>query len=117
MAVHVVDLLEAVKVHHEQRDLGLQALGTGQLAREVHEHEPRVRQAGQRIGEGVALGLLEDDRIVDDAGRLFRYAIQQAPMVVGESARLGIVHRQRADEPIVEHQRTDQRRLQRSSRR
>ena len=43
--VVVVDFLEMVEVHDEQRDFGLQALGARQLAREVHEHESRVRQA------------------------------------------------------------------------
>ena len=44
VAVVVVDLLEVVEVHDEQRDFGLQPLGARQLARQVHEHEARVRQ-------------------------------------------------------------------------
>ena len=44
VAVGVVDVLEVVEVHDQQRDLGLQPVGARQLARQVHEHEPRVRQ-------------------------------------------------------------------------
>ena len=113
VAVVVVDVLEVVEVHDQQRDLRLQPLGARELARQVHEHEARVRQAGQRVGQRVFLRLLEHDRVVDDGGGLFAHAIEQPAVVVGVAARVDVVDRQRADEPLVEHQRADQRRLQR----
>ena len=71
MAIGVVDLLEVVEVHDEQRHFGFQALRTRELACEVHEHEPCVGQGRQRIGERILLRLLEHDRVVDDGGGLF----------------------------------------------
>jgi hypothetical protein len=44
----VVDVLEVVEVHDEERDFR-QPLGT--RARAGAEHEPRVQQARQRIGD------------------------------------------------------------------
>ena len=113
VAVGVVDVLEVVEVHHEQRHLGLQPLGARQLARQVHEHEPRVRQAGQRIGQRIFLRLLEHDRVVDDRGGLLGDAVEQPAVIVGVDRRLGVVDGDRADEPLVEEQRADERRLQR----
>ena len=83
VAVGVVDLLEVVEVHDEQRDLGLEAVGARELARQVHEHEARVRQRRQRIGQRVFLRLLEDDRVVDDGGGLLGDAIEEAAVIVG----------------------------------
>ena len=40
-------------------------------------------------------------------------AVQQPAVVVGVDRRFDVVDGDRADEPLVEHQRTDQRRLQR----
>ena len=68
---------------------------------------------GQRIGERIFLRLLEHDRVVDDRGGLLAHAIEQPAVVVGVAARVDVIDRQRADEPLVEHQRADQRRLQR----
>ena len=91
VAVGVVDVLEVVEVHDEQRDLGLEPVGAGELARQVHEHEPRVRQAGERIGQRIFLRLFEDDRVVDDGGGLLRNAIEQPAVIVGvaPTARCG----------------------------
>ena len=80
-------LLEVVEIHHEQRHFRLQALGARQLARQVHEHEARVRQAGERIGERIFLRLLEDDRVVDDGRRLLRHAVEQPAVIVGVEVR------------------------------
>jgi hypothetical protein len=113
VAVVVVDLLEVVEVHDEQRDLGLQAFRARQLARQVHEHEARVRQAGQRIGQRIFLRLLEHDRVVDHGGGLFADAIEQAPVIVGVEVGLRRVDGQRADEAIAEDERRHERRLQR----
>jgi hypothetical protein len=60
----------------------LHPFGARQLARQVHEHEPGVRQPGQRVGERVFLRLLEHDRVVDDGGGLLRHPIEQPAMVV-----------------------------------
>ena len=95
VAVVVVDLLEAVEVHDHQRDLGLQALGARQLARQVHEQEARVRQAGQRIGQRVFLRLLEQHRVVDDRGRLLRHAVEQPAVIVA------VERRRRCDRPTA----------------
>jgi hypothetical protein len=57
--------------------------------------------------------LFEHDRVVDHGSRLFGDAIEQASMIVGVDRRVDVVDRNRADEPIVEHQRADERRLQR----
>ena len=113
VAVAVVDFLEAVEVHHEQRHFGLEAFGARQLAREVHEHEARVRQARQRVGQRIFLGLLEHDRVVNHGGRLLADAIEEAAVIVGVEIRLRRVDRQRADEAIVEDERRDQGGLQR----
>ena len=113
VAVVVVDLLEVVEVHDHQRDLGLQALGARQLAGQVHEEEPRVRQAGERVRQRVFLRLLEQHRVVDDRRGLLRHAIEQPAVIVAVERGVGVVDRQRADEPLVEHQRADQRGLQR----
>ena len=92
VAVGVVDLLEAVEVHHEQRHFGLQALGARQLAREVHEHEARVRQPGQRVGERVASCVCSKTiELLTTRGRLLGDAIQQPAVVVGVAARLGVI--------------------------
>ncbi len=117
VAVRVVDVLEAVEVHHEQRDFRLQTLGAREFAREVHEHEARVRQARERVGERVFLRLLEHDRVVDDRGRLFGNAIEEAAMVVGVHRLIDVIDGDGADEAFVEYQRADQRRLQRGLRR
>ena len=64
-----------------------EAFSPGELARQVHEHEARVRQPRQRIGQRVFLRLLEHDRVVDDGRRLLRDALEQAAMVVGVEVR------------------------------
>ena len=106
-------VLEVVEVHHEQRHFGLQALRARQFARQVHEHEPRVRQRRQRIGQRVFLRLLEHHRVVDDRGRLLGDPIEQPPVIVGVDRPVGVVDRDRPDEAFVEHQRADERGLQR----
>jgi hypothetical protein len=112
VAVGVVDVLEVVEVHDEQRHLGLQAFGARQLPCQVHEHEARVRQLRQRVGQRIVLGLLEHHRVVDDRGGLLGDAVEQPAVVVGVDRHLGVVHGDCADEPLVEHQRADQRRIQ-----
>ena len=112
VAVVVVDRLEVVEVHHQQGDLGLQPFGSRQLAGQVHEHEARIRQAGQRIGQRIFLRLLEHDRVVDDGRGLLADAIEQPAVVVGVEIRLGRIHGECADEAIAEHQRRHQRGLQ-----
>ena len=67
VAVGVVDRLEPVDVHHDDRDFALEALGACEFARQVHEHRAPVRQARQRIGQRIFLRLLEHDRVVDHA--------------------------------------------------
>ena len=74
----------------------------------MHEHEPGVRQAGQRVGQRVLLRLFEDDRVVDDGGGLFADAVQEPAVVVGVAAGVDVVDREGADEPLVEDQRADQ---------
>ena len=61
MAERVVDFLEIIEVHHEQRDLGSKAAGACELAPQVPHHESIVRQARQRVGERILAGLLEDE--------------------------------------------------------
>jgi hypothetical protein len=101
-----------VEVHDHQRDLGFEALGAGELARQVHEQEARVRQPRQRVGQRVLLRLLEQHRVVDDGGRLLRDAVEQPAVVVAVERGVDVVDRQRADEALAEHQRADERRLQ-----
>ena len=76
---------------------------------EVREHEPRVRQARQRIGQRVVLRLLEDQRVADDAGCLLGHAIEQPAVILGERRGARRVHRQRAHQPIANGQRAHQR--------
>ena len=78
----------------------------------MHEQEARVRQPGQRIGQRVFLRLLEQHRVVDDRGRLFRDAVEQPTMIVAIERGVDVVDRQRADEAFAEEQRAHQRRLQ-----
>ena len=72
VAVGVVDRLELVDVHHDERELALQPLGARQFARQAREHRAAVRQGGQRIGQRILLRLLEDDRVVDARRRPVR---------------------------------------------
>src|SRR5262245_8428391 len=57
----VVDFLEVVEVHDDQRDLRPQPIGTRELPREVHEHEARIGQTRQRIRQRIFLRLFEHD--------------------------------------------------------
>ncbi len=79
----------------------------------MHEHEPRVRQRRQRVGQRIFLRLLEHHRVVDDRRRLFGDAVEQPAVIVGVDRRLGVVDRDGPDEPLVEEQRADERRVQR----
>ena len=112
VAVAVVDLLEVIEIHDHQRQLGLEPLGTRELAREMHEQEARVRKPGQRIGQRVFLRLLEQHRVVDDGRGLLGDAIEETAVIVPIERRGEVIHRERADEALVEQQRADQRRLQ-----
>jgi hypothetical protein len=64
----------------------------------VAEHRARVRQAGERVGERVLLGALVDAGVVDDGGRLFADAVDEAPVVVGVGVLGFLVDGQRADQ-------------------
>ena len=103
VAVGVVDRLEPVDVHDDERHLALQALGARQLAREVHEHRAAVRQRRQRIGQRIFLRLLEDDRVVDDGAGLLGDALEQPAVILGVVVRLDVIERQAADEACRRH--------------
>ena len=79
--------LKSFEVEHEQRHFGVEPLGARQLARQVREHEARVRQAGQRVGERRLVRLLEDDGVVDHGRGLLADAIEQPAMIVAVEAR------------------------------
>ena len=51
------------------------SLGTGELARQLHEQVARVREAGQRIGQRVGLRLFEEHRVLDDGAGLLRVVL------------------------------------------
>ena len=88
MTVRVIDRLEVVDIHHDERDLALQARRPGQLAREMVEQRPAVRESRQRVGERIGLGLLEHDRIVNDGGRLCGHLLEQPAMILRVSVAL-----------------------------
>ena len=112
MPVVVVDALERVDVHHDQRDLALQALGARELARQVDEHRAAVRERRQRIGQRIFLRLLEHDRVVDHGARLLRDPLEQPAMIFRVPVRLRMIERQASDEGVVEMQRAHDRRPQ-----
>jgi hypothetical protein len=67
MAVLVVDFLEAVKIEDDQAERGTVAVGAVQFLFEGLGEETAVIEAGERIGDGVALKffevvVLDDDR-------------------------------------------------------
>ena len=76
------------------------------------EERPGVRQAGQRVGERVPLRLLEDDRVVDDRGRLAADPVEQPGMVFLIEPGFRVVHRKRSNQLAGKNQRTDERRLE-----
>jgi hypothetical protein len=90
VSVGVVDALEVVEVHDQQRHFRAQAAGAGELSGQMHEHVAGVLQPGERIGERVLLRLLEHERVIEHGRRLLGDAVEQ-PAVVVRVDRLGRV--------------------------
>ena len=107
VAEAVVDDLEPVEVEEEDRDLLLQLPGPHQRVLEPVEHQGAVGQSGQVVVHGLvgqaALGFVALER---DLEQLARRADRVLLVRVG-LARLGVVHRDRAELPAavghVEH--------------
>ncbi len=110
--VGVVDVLEAIEVHDDQGDFVLETRRARELARQMLEHRPCVRQSGERIRQRILLCLLEDDGVVDDRTPLLTDPLQQPPVVFAVEARLRVIHRERADQQLPEDERADERGLQ-----
>ena len=68
-----------------------------------------IGQSGQRVGERILLGLLEDHRIVDDRASLLADAFEQAAMILAVEAGLDVIDRERADQPVADQERADER--------
>jgi hypothetical protein len=77
VAVAVVDALEVVQIHDEQRDFLLQPLRPGQLARRCMN---RNRVFGRPVsGSSVSLpSFARRAQVIDDRRGLFRCAVEQA---------------------------------------
>ena len=110
MAVGVVDLLEPIEVEHDDAAGAVRALRTGESGFELPIERTAVRQAGQRIGVRLVLGLFEPRRVVDDRSRLLAHAAEHAPVFVGEAPRHRVVDDEPANQPRLEHQAARQQR-------
>ena len=98
VAVKVVDEFEPVEVHQHQRKRTVRARGAFPFRGQRFHQETVGLHAGQTIGNGLFLRLLESQRIVQRAGEQIRQGAEQTYFVFGEFAPLGGLHVQHAQQ-------------------
>ena len=101
VAVEIVDEFEPVEVHQDERERPVGARRALPFGRErLHQEAVRL-DAGQPVGDGLLLSLLERERVVQRAGKKVGERAQQQDVLLGEFARLGGFHVENAEELLA----------------
>ena len=99
MSERIVDRFELVKIEAVEREQATIALGGTKHMFELLLEHAAVREAGQRIGLRLVLGLLEPRGVEDHRRGLLAHAAEDPPVFVGEAPGNRVVDHEPANQP------------------